>query len=122
MRTFIVGLAAVVSASSVAAMPVSTFIDKANALKAKGPFALLSGDYGLLKDEVVSSMTMLRNERLAAVKSGSKPAYCPTQASGKMDVDEVLGAMNAVPAPLRPRTAVKDALRQHLAQRFPCRT
>jgi hypothetical protein len=122
MRAVFVGLVALVSASSVTAMPVSTFIDKANALKAKGPFALLSSDYGLLKNEVVTSMTALRNERLAAVKAGSKPAYCPTQASGQMDVDEVLGAMNAVPAPLRPRTAVKDALLQHLAQRFPCRT
>jgi hypothetical protein len=122
MRSFVVGLTALVSASSLAAMPVSTFLDKANALKAKGPFALLSSDYGRLRSEIVNSMTALRNERLAALKAGAKPAYCPTQAGGQMDIDEVMGAMNAVPPPARARTEVKDALRMHMTLRFPCRS
>jgi hypothetical protein len=121
MRLASLGCAAFLIASAAPAMPVSVFLTKADALKARGALALFSSDYGLLKSEIVSNMTTLRNERLVAVKSGAKPAYCPTEASGRMDVDEVLSAMNAVPAADRSRTEVKEALRQHLAQKFPCR-
>jgi hypothetical protein len=122
MRLAGLGCAALLFASAAPAMPVCVFLAKADALKARGPLALFSSDYGLLKNEIISNMTVLRNERLAAVKSGAKPAYCPTEASGRMDVDEVISAMNAVPAAERGRTDVKEALRQHLAQRFPCRS
>lgn len=102
-------------------MPVSTFLGKADALKAKGPLALFCGDYGLLKKELSESMAALRTERLAALKSGSAPAYCPAQQSGQMSLDEVMAAMKAVPPEKRSTVSVKDALRVHMAGRFPCR-
>lgn len=121
MRLAFVGLAALAVASSAAAMPVSAFLDKANALKARGPLALLSSDYGLLKRELTATMEALRAERLAAVKSGKPPAYCPTRQAGSMDVAEIMSAMNAVPPADRARTDTKDAMRAHMAQRFPCK-
>lgn len=121
LRLTLIAIAAAVGASSASAMPVSTFLTKADGLKAKGPLALLSGDYKLLKNEVSNSMNSLRAERLAAPKLGKRPAYCPTQQSGGMDVDEILSAMRAIPAPQRERTEVRDALRSHLARRFPCK-
>ena len=121
MRFAFLAVSGLFLASSASAMSVSTFLEKANGLKAQGPLALLSSDYSLLKNEVRGSMEALRAERLAAVKSGRTPAYCPNEQAGSMSVGEIMGAMNAVPAPARQRTDVKDALRAHMAQRFPCK-
>jgi hypothetical protein len=38
-----------------------------------------------------------------------------------MDVAEIMSAMNAVPPADRARTDTKDAMRAHMAQRFPCK-
>ena len=121
MRIGFVGVSVFFIASSAAAMPVSTFLQKAQALKASGPLALLSSDYRLLKNELSSTMEALHSERLAAVHAGRPPAYCPTQQSGSMSVGEIVGAMNAVPPAARQSTDVKDAMRTHMARRFPCK-
>lgn len=120
MRFYLFALAAAAVGGSASAMPVSTFLAKAEALKSKGPLALLSSDYKVLKNEVRGSAAALREERLAAAKAGRKAAYCPTGNGLGLSVDEIMGAMRAVPAQQRGRTEVKDALRAHLAQRFPC--
>ena len=119
MRIGFVGLSAFFIASSAAAMPVSTFLQKAQALKASGPLALLSSDYRLLKNELSSTMEALHSERLAAVRAGRPPAYCPTQQSGSMSVGEIMGAMNAVPPAARPRPAAPAAPRAPPARRPP---
>jgi hypothetical protein len=121
MRLAFIGVSALFLAGSAVAMPVSSFLEKANALKGKGPFALFSGDYGLLKKALSDSMQALHDERIAAANSGKPPAYCPTQQSGSMSVAEIMGAMNAVPRAARQRTDIKDAMRAHMAQRFPCK-
>jgi hypothetical protein len=107
-------------ASAAPAMPVSTFLEKADALKSRGALAVFSSDYGLLKNEVVQSMNALRSERLASLKSGTRPAYCPADENRHMSVDEIMAAMNSVPQNERARIGVKDALRAHLEQRYPC--
>jgi hypothetical protein len=122
MRIAFIAVSALFITSSAAAMPVSTFLQKAQALKAAGPLALLSGDYRLLKNELSATMEALRLERLAAVRAGRPPAYCPTQQSGSMSVGEIMGAMNAVPPAARQTTDVKDAMRAHMARRFPCKS
>ena len=121
MRLAFLFVAGVLTASAAQAMPVSTFLEKADKLKARGPLALVSSDFGLLKREIQGSAVYLRNERLAALKAGRKPAYCPpaTQSKG-MDVEEILGAMRAVPAAQRARTDVRDAMRGHMARKYPC--
>lgn len=102
------------------AMSVSTFMAKAAKLEAKGPFALLSSDMGVLRTELERSGAELRQQRLAAVKAGKTPVYCPTSSAGQMTVEEILGAMRAIPVADRSRSTVKDALRSHLARKFPC--
>ena len=101
-------------------MPVSTFLAKFQALEAKGALAAVTSDATLLKKELQDDAAALRAERLAAVQSGSKPAYCPDAGAGPPSFDEIIGALSAVPQGDRGKTEVKDALRAYMAKRFPC--
>lgn len=102
------------------AMPVSVFLQKADALQAKGMMALFSGDYNLLKGEVTDASAQLRAERLAARAAGRRPAYCPPEQQGSLDSRELLAAFRTIPPPVAARTQVKDALRALLARKYPC--
>jgi hypothetical protein len=102
------------------AMPVSTFLQKAEALQARGMLALFAGDYKLLKAEVTNASAQLRAERLAARAAGKRPAYCPPQDQGSLDSNELLAAFRTIPPAVAARTEVKDALRALLARKFPC--
>jgi hypothetical protein len=102
------------------AMPVSTFLQKADALQAKGMLALFASDYKLLKTEVTNASGQLRAERLAARAAGRRPAYCPPQDQGSLDSNELLAAFRTIPPAVAARTEVKDALRALLARKYPC--
>ena len=107
--------------ASAAAMPVSTFLAKADRLESKGPLAIFSGDMKLLQNQIKADSAALRAERVAAQAAGKRPAYCPSGAV-KLGVKDILGAMRAVPVPRRATTDTKDALRAYFARRFPCKT
>lgn len=104
---------------SLVAMPVSTFLPKAEALKKKGAMALFSRDMGLMKREFTTAATQLRNERLAAAKAGGKPAYCPP-AKGRLDLDELMGHLRTIP-PAQRGMSFKTAYGNFLIKKFPCR-
>ena len=103
------------------AMPVSTFLEKATALQKKGPLALFSGDVKLLMNQVKADAGQLRAERVAAEAAKRPAAFCPPAGGVKLSDKEVMQAMQAVPAAQRPRTSTKDALRVHMAARYPCK-
>lgn len=119
LRFVSVLLVAVSAAASAQSMPVATFLAKADALKAKGPMALFSGDIGVLKSEMQNAGLQLRAERQADLKAGRKSAYCPP-AKAALNSDELLTAMRAIPPADRARTPVKAVLRTHLIRKFPC--
>jgi cell division protein FtsL len=108
-----------IGASTAHAMDVATYLAKAEALRARGMTAILSSDFRELQAEISASGAALRQERLAARRAGRRPAYCPPE-SVSFSREEIFAAMNAVPAPLRSRTQVRDALRAAFARRFPC--
>jgi hypothetical protein len=114
------GLLAGLTAGGAEAMPVSTFLQKADALQAKGMLALFASDYKLLKTEVTNASAQLRAERLAARAAGRRPAYCPPGDQGSLDSNELLAAFRTIPPAVAARTEVKDALRALLARKFPC--
>jgi hypothetical protein len=116
----IAAFAAVSLSAAVHAMPVQTFLTKADALQKKGPLALLSGDYKLLTKTVQADAKALRDERVAAKAAGRTPAYCPP-GPVKMSSRDIVDAMRAVPGPSRVSTDTKKALRAYFARRFPCR-
>jgi hypothetical protein len=101
------------------AMPVETFLQKADALEKKGMMALFASDYKLLKSEVETASGQLREERLAAEKAGKRGAYCPP-ATPSLGSKELLASFRTLP-PARRGMEVKDALRMLLARKYPCR-
>ena len=114
------GAALLISPVAAAAMPVSTFLAKADALKKKGPLAMFSGDLKLLVRQVKTDASALRAENKAAEAAGRRKPYCPPSDGVKMGQNEVLEAMHAVPATQRGSTDTRDALRAYLADRHPC--
>jgi hypothetical protein len=120
LRVLAVTALVVAFPAAAAAMDVTTWLAKADALKAKGAGALLSKDYKLLQSEIKSNAAALKAEREAAQAAGRKPAYCSAGKIG-LDRDEVMAILRAVPEAQRARTQVKDALRAGLARKYPCR-
>ena len=102
------------------AMPVSTFLVKAEALQKKGPLALMSSDLKSLMNQIKQDAMALRAENKAAEAAGRKKAYCTPVAGVKMSNRDILAAMNSVPAQRRASTDTRDALRGYFARRFPC--
>lgn len=113
-------LALVVIPGAASAMPVSTFLAKAEALKAKGPLALFSGDLKLLMRQVKADAAALAAENKAAAAARRPKAYCTPASGVKMDEKDVLEAMQAVPASQRSATDSREALRGWLAKTYPC--
>ena len=106
--------------ASAAAMPVSTFLAKADKLQKKGPLAMFSGDLKLLMNQVRADAGQIRAERLAAKAAGRPTAFCPPDGGAKLSDKDILTAMRAVPPATRANTSTKDALRAYLARRHPC--
>jgi hypothetical protein len=102
-------------------MPVTTFLAKAEVLTKRGPFALLSSDYGKLKAEVNNSAKALGREQSAARKAGRPPATCmPKNIS--IGTDELLEHFRSIPRQQQQETSVKAALLTFVNKKYPCRS
>jgi len=121
MKKFLlVAALVIVPVSAAHAMTVAVFMQKAEALKRRGPFALLSSDMGLLKNEVRTAAGALKAEREAAGRAGRRPAFCPP-GEVSLNANELLTHFGSIPAAQQRRMEVRDALRIYMARRFPCR-
>jgi len=118
----LIGLALVVAPLAAAsAMPVSTFLDRVQALKSKGAFAIFSGgEIRRLTRQIEADGAELRAENKAAEAAGRRKAYCAPPGGVKMDQAKVFEAMDEVPPAERARMSTKDAIRAYLAKRHPC--
>ena len=61
-----------------------------------------------------------RERRLAAVRAGAKPRYCPPEGPGRMDSDEFMKRLAMIPAAERARIDMTEATTRILATKFPC--
>ena len=120
LRILLGVLLAAAPIASAAAMPVSTFLAKADRLQKKGPLAMFSRDLKLLMNQVRADAGEIRAERLAAKAAGRPTAFCPPDAGVKLTDRDILVAMQAVPPADRANTSTKAALRAFLARRHPC--
>lgn len=99
-------------------MSVATFLAKADALKAKGPLALLSPDIKLLQSEAQAAGLATRAQLEAEHKAG-RPGACPPKPA-RISSDELLGHMRAYPAAKRSAITVKTAMADLFRSKFPC--
>lgn len=125
MRLALVAAVAAVLAPATASaqsMNAESFLQRANKLKAKGPLALLQqGEIKLLMNEGKASGEASRRQRLAAIKAGKKPRYCPPEGPQQMDSDEFMTRLGAIPRPERQRITMTEAMNRILIAKFPCR-
>lgn len=122
MRRTMILLGTLMLSTGARAMPVSTFLTKAEALKKKGPLAVFSGDLKLLMKQVKADGASIRSERLAAKAAGRPTAFCPPEAGAKLTDKDIMVAMQAVPPAARGSTDTRAALRAFMVRRYPCRT
>jgi hypothetical protein len=113
-------LACVAWAGTADAMDVATYLGKVEALRARGMAAMFSSEAQLLQSEIGTSGAALKRERLATLKAGRRPAYCPPD-HASLSQQEIFAALTAVPTARRARTQVKDALKAAFVRKYPCR-
>lgn len=102
-------------------MTVAEFLAKANALKARGMFAMMSSDIGLLKAEMAGIADAYRGDIAAARAAGRKPHSCPPpKGQSKMGSSEFLAELEKIPQARR-GISMKAAFYGIMARRFPCR-
>lgn len=102
-------------------MSVATFLAKADALRAKGPAALFSGDMKVLKSEGEAAGAAYR-ARLAAERAAGRPSSCPPPGGkARMSSDQLLAHLRAYPAPARGGTTMKTAMADYFIKTYPCR-
>ena len=110
------------AAASAQSMNAESFLQRANKLKAKGPLALFSRDeIKALMTEGKASFEASRGQRLAAVKAGKKPRYCPPEAPQPLGSDEFMTRLGAIPRPERQKINMTEATTRILIAKFPCR-
>lgn len=108
------------AAASAQSMNAETFYKKAAALQAKGPMAMFSKDLKLVMNEGKAAAGKARETRLAALKAGQKPRYCPPERNKGMNSDEYIKGIAAIPATDRARIDMTEATTRVLARKFPC--
>ena len=121
MSRMMIAVVLLAAAAPASAMPVSTFLAKAEALKKKGPLALFSSDIKLLMNQVKQDAALLRAENKAAEAAGRQKAYCTPAGGVKMTDKDVMQAMEAIPPARRAQTSTQDAIRAYMVRRYPCR-
>ncbi len=112
--------AALLIAAAPPPMSVATFLAKADALMKRGPFALLSSDYRLLKSEGEAAGDALKAEHQSLIKAHKPTPYCPPE-KGFLGADELLSGFRAIPPADRARMTVKDGMRTYLSRKWPCK-
>ena len=103
-------------------MNAEAFHKRAAALTKKGALAVFSmGEVKSLMAEGKAAGIRAREQRLAAIKSGAKPRYCPPEGPQSMNSDEFMKRLSAIPAAERARIDMTEATTRILAVKFPCK-
>jgi hypothetical protein len=115
------GLVAIALSTAGPAHAEMTVAAKADALKAKGMFAMMSSDIGLLKTEVQTAGRAYRMQIEGDKAAGRAPHSCPPP-KGKvaMDSEELMGHFRTIPQPQRPLVSVKTAFYGLMKKKYPC--
>jgi len=103
-------------------MNAEAFYQRATALQKKGVMALFSrGEIKALTSEGQAAGAKARDQRLAAVKAGQKPRFCPPPGTVSIDSKEFMSRLSAIPAAERQRIDMTEATTRILTAKFPCK-
>jgi hypothetical protein len=99
-------------------MSVATFLAKSDSLMAKGPFALLSKDYKLLK-AVGKAAGANYQTRLAREREQGKASSCPPRRARPSN-NQFLNHLRDYPAAARSGTTMHTAMADYFIRAYPC--
>jgi len=97
---------------------VAEFLAKAGALKAKGPLALLSKDYKLLKSEGEAAGALYQ-ARLAKERERGKASSCPPPRARPSN-GQFLDYLRSYPVAARTGTLMRTAMADYFVRAYPC--
>ena len=122
LKLIVAAVAASVPAmASAQSMSAEIFFQKAQALQRKGMMAMFSSDVKKLMKEAKAAGETARAQRLATLKLGGKPRYCPASGSQRMGSDEFMQRLGAMPRTERLKIDMTEAMIRILSVKFPCR-
>lgn len=122
-KTIVLALLFSLSAHSAAAAigSAQNFLDRAERLKAKGPFAFFDSDYGRLKSEATIVGKSIGDDRIAAERAGKPILYCSPSPRAELGSFEFIRGLEAIPAAEREQMSLKQAMIRVLQKKYPCR-
>ncbi len=100
-------------------MKLSTFMAKVDGLKSKGPLALVSKDFKVVKGEVEGAAETYKAKIKSDKSAGRKPHSCPPE-GGSMSSDELLAHFETYPKAKRSSTTVRAGLYDLMKKKYPC--
>ncbi|HEY8591934.1 MAG TPA: hypothetical protein VIL42_03610 [Sphingomicrobium sp.] len=123
MRKFLIAALLIAAPASAWAqsMNAEAFHQRATALQKKGALALFSmGEVKKLMAEGQAAGKRAAQARRAALAAGEKPRFCPPAGKGKMDDNEFMTRLSAIPKAERARIDMTEAVNRILARKYPC--
>ena len=122
LKLIVAAAAALIPAmASAQSMSAETFFQKAQALQRKGMMAMFSSDVKKLMKEAKAAGETARAQRLAALKMGGKPRYCPPSGSQRMSSDEFMERLGAMSRADRLKIDMTEVMVRINSAKFPCR-
>ncbi|MBN8817986.1 MAG: hypothetical protein J0I80_04605 [Sphingomonas sp.] len=117
-----IGMALLLGAGPAAAMSVAEFLQKADALKAKGMMAMFAkSEIKLLMDEAKGAAEAYRQD-VSKAQARRDPSYgCPpAKGKARLTSDDLLKGFRALPAERQATTSVKAGFYDLMKSRYPC--
>lgn len=108
------------AAASAQSMNAETFFQKATGLQRKGMMAIFSKEVKVMMNEGKAAGDAARRQRLATLKAGQKPRYCPPEGPQRLKSDEFMTRLGAISRADRLRIDMTEAMIRILARKFPC--
>ena len=106
--------------ASAQSMNADVFYQKATGLQRKGMMAIFSKDVKVMMSEGKAAGEAARRQRLATLKAGQKPRYCPPEGPQKLGSEEFMTRLGAISHAERIRINMTEAMIRILAVKFPC--
>ena len=121
MTFLIVAISLANAAAAAGPGSAQNFLDRAERLKAKGPFAFFDSDYGRLKAEATAVGKAIGDDRIAAQKAGRPILYCSPSPRADLGSFEFIRGLEAIPGGELAQMSLKDAMLRVLQRKYPCR-
>ena len=117
-RVTAIAIAVSLVATAASAMTVQEFLTTASHIP-QNPTALLRSDTRRMMGEFRGAVRTVREEQTAAQSVGRRSATCmPEKVS--LSSNDILARFNAIPPARRTQISVTQALREWMAERYPC--